>query len=208
MAIFSDFSGNCQWITSYSNKTQRNALIRGKYITKYFFLKDFIICIEMLIAAVAHLLAFNVKPYRLETQQNWWRNILNAANISDVHSEVAEHCKHIGSRVHSMSSSLTGSLYRINTQERIKQYDETSRLLDNESFNSYSYTNTFKSSTNIETASNFSNTALNSKYLTDQSSMANLCPSSLKSTDNFRNTSEKLLNTSVSSDLIRSSITT
>ncbi len=156
----------------------------------------------MLIAAIAHLLAFSVKPYKLETTQSWWRNILSAANISDVHSEVTEHCKHIGSKVGSLSSSLAGSLYRVSSsQERVKQSDETTRLLDNESFNSYSYAGTFTVQ-NTETASNFSNAASNSKFLSDQSSLANLYPSSLISTDHFPNTSEKQLNLSVHSDTV------
>ncbi len=146
----------------------------------------------MLFAAIAHLFAFSDKPYRLETRQNWWRNILSAANISDVHSEVAEHCKHIGSKVGSLSNSLAGSLYRTSSaHERTKHFDETSHLLDNESFNSYSYANTFTSPNNMDTASNFSNTALNAKLLTDQSSLINMCPSSVKSTDYFPSKTEK-----------------
>lgn len=152
----------------------------------------------MFIAAIAHLLAFPVTPYRLEITQSWWRNILNAANVSDVHSDVVEHCKHIGSKVGSLSNSFAGSLYKISSsQDRIKQIniDETSHLLDNESFNSYSYASNNINRSNIETASNFSNTAISSKMLNnnDQSSLVNLYPSSLTSNDQNPNTFERAL---------------
>lgn len=75
-------------------------------------LQDFAICIEMFIAAVAHLFAFSHKPYKREmiSNERWWRNLLQAANVSDVHSDVIGHVRQIGSKVKSLSSSRS-SIY-------------------------------------------------------------------------------------------------
>jgi hypothetical protein len=75
-------------------------------------LQDFAICIEMFIAALAHIFAFSHKPYKRELMSNerWWRSLLQAANVSDVHSDVIGHVRHIGSKVKSLSSSRS-SIY-------------------------------------------------------------------------------------------------
>jgi hypothetical protein len=57
-------------------------------------LQDFLICIEMFVASIAHILAFPVKPYKVEQPLNWWSNIANAGNLSDLHSEVSTHYQH------------------------------------------------------------------------------------------------------------------
>jgi hypothetical protein len=96
------------------------------------FSKDFIICIEMFAAAIAHIIAFTHKPYKLENIRNssWWRNLLNAANISDVHSDVVEHCKNIGSKVRVLGS-LTSSFASSRTSVFIDSdsANEKTRLL-------------------------------------------------------------------------------
>lgn len=53
----------------------------------------------MFIASVAHILAFPVTPYRRAERLNWILNIANAANVSDLHSEVAHHYNHLYGRV-------------------------------------------------------------------------------------------------------------
>ena len=63
------------------------------------FKKDFLICIEMFLAAIAHILAFPIGPYKLDETLNWWSNIANAANVSDFNSEVTQHYNHFYSKV-------------------------------------------------------------------------------------------------------------
>lgn len=53
----------------------------------------------MFIASVAHILAFPVTPYRRAERLNWLLNIANAANPSDLHSEVRHHYNHLYGRV-------------------------------------------------------------------------------------------------------------
>lgn len=53
----------------------------------------------MFIASVAHILAFPVSPYRRAERLNWLLNIANAANPSDLHSEVRQHYNHLYGRV-------------------------------------------------------------------------------------------------------------
>lgn len=53
----------------------------------------------MFIASVAHIVAFPVSPYRRAERLNWLLNIANAANVSDLHSEVRHHYNHLAVRV-------------------------------------------------------------------------------------------------------------
>ena len=62
-------------------------------------LKDFLICIEMFVASIAHILAFPIGPYKLDETLNWWSNIANAANVSDFNSEVSQHYNHFYAKV-------------------------------------------------------------------------------------------------------------
>lgn len=48
----------------------------------------------MFLASIAHMLAFPVDPYRTDSSTNWIWNIASAANVSDLHYEVAEHYSH------------------------------------------------------------------------------------------------------------------
>lgn len=83
-------------------------------------LQDFLICIEMFIASVAHILAFPVAPYRRAERLNWLLNIANAANVSDLHSEVRHHYNHLSSRV-------KGALRRSKTTPVVSSTATTSR---------------------------------------------------------------------------------
>lgn len=57
-------------------------------------LQDFLICIEMFIAAIAHMLAFPVDMYKTDSSTHWISNIANAANVSDLGYEVTSHVGH------------------------------------------------------------------------------------------------------------------
>lgn len=77
-------------------------------------LQDFLICIEMFIAAIAHVLAFPVTPYKIDHTDDrprpyWISNIANAANVSDFNSEVKEHLSHFQTRVKGMFRRKSGS---------------------------------------------------------------------------------------------------
>lgn len=54
-------------------------------------LQDFLICVEMFIASIAHIIAFPVTPYLIDERLNWLSNIANAANVSDLSYEVKSH---------------------------------------------------------------------------------------------------------------------
>jgi hypothetical protein len=66
-------------------------------------LQDFLICIEMFVASVAHVLAFPVKPYMTQNaniQSNHWiSNLGNAANVSDLHHEVKSQVNHFADKL-------------------------------------------------------------------------------------------------------------
>lgn len=89
-------------------------------------LQDFLICIEMFIASVAHVLAFPVKPYIMTeiTQPNHWiSNLGNAANVSDLHHEVKSHVNHFADKLRKALQSKKP------TNETEPLTDETSSLL-------------------------------------------------------------------------------
>ncbi|XP_037807291.1 transmembrane protein 184C isoform X1 [Lucilia sericata] len=61
-------------------------------------LQNFIICIEMFIAAVAHIYSFPHYPFHINSQQywnnpnhNWCRAFLSMIDISDIQEDVSEH---------------------------------------------------------------------------------------------------------------------
>ena len=62
-------------------------------------LQDFLICIEMFVASIAHMLAFPVDAYRTSESTNWIWNIASAANVMDLHADVAEHYTHFHGKV-------------------------------------------------------------------------------------------------------------
>lgn len=53
-------------------------------------LQDFLICLEMFVASMAHILAFPVQPYRRAERLNWLRNIAEAVNTLTVTSFVVQ----------------------------------------------------------------------------------------------------------------------
>ena len=55
----------------------------------------------MFLAAIAHILAFPITPYKLDETLNWWSNIANAANVSDFNSEVSQHYNQFYTKVKS-----------------------------------------------------------------------------------------------------------
>ncbi len=73
--------------------------------TFYAHAQDFIICIEMFFAAVAHYYSFSHKPYIDPTaeQNDCCQSFLHMWDISDVRQDVAEHVQHV--REYTLSSS-------------------------------------------------------------------------------------------------------
>ncbi|XP_012280081.1 transmembrane protein 184C [Orussus abietinus] len=74
-------------------------------------LQDFLICIEMFLAAVAHHYSFSYKPFvNLAQTQAWWDAFRAMWDISDVHNDIKEHLGVVGS---SLSRRIRGrSMYR------------------------------------------------------------------------------------------------
>lgn len=113
MALLSYINRHCQWPTS---KPVISFLTEGWLINKTFvisyFNKDFLICIEMFLASIAHMLAFPATPYKTSSSSNWAiiSNIANAANITDLHEEVSSHYGHFHNQVkRAFKKSLTAS---------------------------------------------------------------------------------------------------
>lgn len=63
-------------------------------------LQDFIICVEMLIAAIAHHFSFSYQPF-VTTEHNipWYRSFRSMWDISDVRRDVANQVREVGERV-------------------------------------------------------------------------------------------------------------
>lgn len=70
-------------------------------------LQDFIICIEMLIAAIAHHFIFSYKPF-IETDHNvpWYRSFRSMMDISDVRKDVSTQVIEVGRSVVQTSRKL------------------------------------------------------------------------------------------------------
>ncbi len=104
-------------------------------------LQDFLICIEMFVASIAHILAFPVKPYKVQQPLNWWSNIANAGNLSDLHSEVSTHYQHFYVKVSglfkksqsSINSSSCRNLDDCNDSSSDEANENTRLLNDQES---------------------------------------------------------------------------
>lgn len=65
-----------------------------------FFKQDFLICIEMFIAAIAHYYSFSHKPYINEDQpQDCCRSFLSMWDVSDVRDDIVDHVRTVGTRV-------------------------------------------------------------------------------------------------------------
>lgn len=63
-------------------------------------LQDFLICIEMLIAAVAHHFTFTYKPYvTAEHNIPWYRSFRTMLDVSDVRDDITNHVREVGQRV-------------------------------------------------------------------------------------------------------------
>lgn len=69
-------------------------------------LQDFLICIEMFLAAVAHHYSFSYKPFvNLAQGQAWWDAFRAMWDVSDVHNDIKEHLGVVGS---SLSRRIRG----------------------------------------------------------------------------------------------------
>lgn len=65
-------------------------------------LQNFLICIEMFLAAVAHQYSFPHKPYELNDMNvsgNWFRNFLAMLDFEDVRQDISEHFDVVGNRI-------------------------------------------------------------------------------------------------------------
>ncbi|XP_058807087.1 transmembrane protein 184C [Phymastichus coffea] len=74
-------------------------------------IQDFLICIEMFLAAVAHHYCFSHKPFvNLAQNQAWWDAFRQMWDVSDVHNDIKEHLGVVGS---SLSRRIRGrSVYQ------------------------------------------------------------------------------------------------
>ncbi|XP_012268248.2 transmembrane protein 184C [Athalia rosae] len=69
-------------------------------------LQDFLICIEMFFAAIAHHYSFSYKPFvNLAQSQAWWDAFRAMWDVSDVHNDIKEHLGVVGS---SLSRRIRG----------------------------------------------------------------------------------------------------
>lgn len=69
-------------------------------------LQDFLICIEMFLAAIAHHYSFTYKPFvNLAQSQAWWDAFRAMWDVSDVHNDIKEHLGVVGS---SLSRRIRG----------------------------------------------------------------------------------------------------
>lgn len=61
-------------------------------------LQDFLICIEMFMAAIAHHYSFSYLPYQRsdESNRNWCRAFLAMWDVSDVGRDIQEHLGIVG----------------------------------------------------------------------------------------------------------------
>ncbi|KAL7306845.1 hypothetical protein TKK_0001006 [Trichogramma kaykai] len=87
-------------------------------------LQDFLICIEMFLAAVAHHYSFSYKAFANSSQnQAWWDAFRQMWDVSDVHNDIKEHLGVVGS---SLSRRIRGrSVY----QQAWSSADERTSLL-------------------------------------------------------------------------------
>lgn len=92
-------------------------------------LQDFLICIEMFVASVAHVLAFPVTPYintdSTRAQNHWITNLGNAANVSDLHQEVKTQYNHFADKV----KRVLKNKRQIKLDNNDENADENSKLL-------------------------------------------------------------------------------
>lgn len=65
-------------------------------------LQNFLICIEMFLAAVAHQYSFPYEPFQingLNINVNWFRNFLAMLDFEDVRQDISEHFDVVGNRI-------------------------------------------------------------------------------------------------------------
>ncbi|XP_047364004.1 transmembrane protein 184C isoform X1 [Vespa velutina] len=108
VVFFSFFQGFIIALLVYFNvissifKTENTHLIRN--ISSK--LQDFLICIEMFLAAIAHHYSFTYKPFvNLAQSQAWWDAFRAMWDVSDVHNDIKEHLGVVGS---SLSRRIRG----------------------------------------------------------------------------------------------------
>ena len=60
-------------------------------------LQDFIICIEMFLAAIAHYYTFSYKPYVQEAEEgSCFDSFLAMWDVSDIRDDISEQVRHVG----------------------------------------------------------------------------------------------------------------
>lgn len=60
-------------------------------------LQDFIICIEMFLAAIAHHYTFSYKPYVQEAEEgSCFDSFLAMWDVSDIRDDISEQVRHVG----------------------------------------------------------------------------------------------------------------
>lgn len=103
-------------------------------------LQDFLICIEMFLAAIAHYFAFSYRPYvdLAAAQVPCCSSFLSMWDVSDVTQDVSEHIRHVGNKVK-----------RTVTNRKKLPSSEHQWLLDSKDHSSYDSTEKKQSSISV-----------------------------------------------------------
>ncbi|CAL1530878.1 unnamed protein product [Lymnaea stagnalis] len=90
-------------------------------------IQDFVICIEMFLAAIAHYFSFSHKPFvnLAADQQNCCDSFLSMWDVRDVTGDVLEHARFIGTGVHKTLSR--GKRFMTKENERTPLLTDTSQ---------------------------------------------------------------------------------
>ncbi|XP_003741610.1 transmembrane protein 184C [Galendromus occidentalis] len=89
-----------------TNKDEKSEEYMGELAKVVREVQDFLICIEMFLAAIAHHYSFSFKPYLSDRFQNtsFVQSLLAMVDVSDVTSDVQQHIRVIGTSVTNFGS--------------------------------------------------------------------------------------------------------
>lgn len=69
------------------------------------FLQDFIICVEMFLAAIAHHFSFTYKPYIQDAEEvSCFDSFMAMWDISDVRADISEQVRNVGRYLQAMGA--------------------------------------------------------------------------------------------------------
>lgn len=94
---------SCYWLTGKLKKVRKeqvsifipSCLTFCEYL--YCCLQDFVICVEMFLAAIAHHFSFTYKPYIQEAEEgSCFDSFMAMWDISDVRADISEQVRNVG----------------------------------------------------------------------------------------------------------------